>query len=145
MLFRRGAAYSQDLRERVFAIADGGVSVTQTARLLMVSVSYVSKVLSRRRVAGERSAKPQVCHVPPKLLGLRTSLAAKVAEVPDATLAELRAWLLATHGVSASDALLHRELGLLGVTYKKSPSGQRNRTVPTLPPPGRTGARVRAR
>ena len=45
MLFRRGVAYCQDLRERVFAIADGGAGVNQTARLLMVSVSYVSKVL----------------------------------------------------------------------------------------------------
>jgi hypothetical protein len=47
MLFQRGKAYSQDLRERVFAAAEDGGRVGQIARGLRVSVSYVSKVLSR--------------------------------------------------------------------------------------------------
>jgi len=45
MLWQRGKSYSQDLRERVFAAADDGEPVGQIARLLRVSVSYVSKVL----------------------------------------------------------------------------------------------------
>ena len=70
MLFRRGKSYSQDLRERVFAAADDGERVVRIAAMLHVSVSYVSKVLSRRRLTGEETARPQCCHVVPKLSGL---------------------------------------------------------------------------
>ncbi len=49
MLFRKGQAYSQDLRERVFALFDAGDAAGEIAEALRVSVSYVSKALSRRR------------------------------------------------------------------------------------------------
>ena len=39
MLWHRGKASSQDLRERVFAMADAGTRVGQTATLLRVSIS----------------------------------------------------------------------------------------------------------
>ena len=42
MLYQRGKAYSQDLRERVFAASDDGERVGEIAELLRVSVSYVS-------------------------------------------------------------------------------------------------------
>ena len=82
--------------------------------------------------------------MPAKLAGLRAALADKVAEQPDATLAELCAWLQAVHGVAASGTLMHRELAKLGVTYKKSPSGRPNRIVPTWPARVRNGARASA-
>jgi hypothetical protein len=50
MLWRRGKSHSQDLRERVFAAADDDEPVGQIADALRVSISYVSKVLSRRRL-----------------------------------------------------------------------------------------------
>jgi transposase len=130
MLFRRGKSYSQDLRERVFAAADAGEAVGQIARMLQVSVSYVSKVLSRRRDTGETKARPQRCHMVPKLAELYNVIRAQVALRPDATLAELRAWLLATHGVSASEALLCTTLAQLDLTLKKSRCAQPNRIVP---------------
>ncbi len=105
MQWRRGKAYSQDLRERVFALCDAGDAVGEIAEALRVSVSYVSKALSRRRDTGETSAHAQWCHVAPKLLGLYDAIRAKVASRPDATLAELRHWLGEMHGVSASDGL----------------------------------------
>src|ERR1700677_4499223 len=67
MLWRRGKSYSQDLRERVFAAADDGEPVGRIATMLRVSVSYVSKVLSRRRLTGQMEARPQRFHVVPKL------------------------------------------------------------------------------
>src|SRR4051794_27012952 len=70
MLWRRGKSYSQDLRERVFAAADEGEPVVRIATMLRVSVSYVSKVLPRRRLTGQTQARPQRCHVVPKLSGL---------------------------------------------------------------------------
>ena len=44
-----GKPYSQDLRERVIATVDSGTRVCAAARLFLVSVSYVSKVVGRRR------------------------------------------------------------------------------------------------
>jgi hypothetical protein len=49
MLCQRGRAYSQDLRERVFAAWDDGERVGEVAELFRVSVAYVSKALTRRR------------------------------------------------------------------------------------------------
>jgi transposase len=95
---------SQDLRERVFAAADDGEPVGRIATMLRVSVPYVSKVLSRRRLTGQKTARPQRCHVVPKLSGLYPAILAQVTSRPDTTIAELRAWLLETHKVrQASD------------------------------------------
>jgi len=62
MLYQRGKAYSQDLRERVFAASDDGERVGEIADLLRVSVAYVSKALTRRRTTGETTARQQHGH-----------------------------------------------------------------------------------
>jgi len=98
MLFQRGKAYSQDLRERVLAAADGGMPVGRIATMLLVSVSYVSKVLSRPRLTEVRTALAQVCHLRPKLGDLMEALRAQVAAQPDATPRELTKWVQAKHG-----------------------------------------------
>jgi transposase len=124
MLWYRGKAYSQDLRERVFAAAEEGEPVGRIASLLRVSVSYVSKVLSRRQLTGETTARPQRCQVTPKLSGLHPAILAQVTSHPDATIAELRAWLLETHKLAASTGLMNKTLAALDLTYKKvSPRG----------------------
>ncbi len=127
MLWRRGKAYGQDLRERVFAAFDAGVPVGQVAAMLLVSVSYVSKVLSRRRLTGETTARPQRCHVPRKLTAHEAQIRTQMAARPDATLAELQAWLLGTHQVRASSALLSSTLRRLGLTLKKDLACRRTR------------------
>lgn len=119
MLWRRGKAYSQDLRERVFALFDAEEAVGEIAETLRVSISYVSKVLSRRRDTGETAARPQRCHVVPKLSGFYDAIRAEVKSRPDATLAEMRRWLSETHKVSVSDGLMHSTLVTLGLTLKK--------------------------
>jgi transposase len=145
MLWRRGKSYSQDLRERVFAAADDGAPVGRVAAMLHVSVSYVSKVLSRRRLTGQKTARPQRCHVVPKLSGLHPAILKQVSSRPDATIAELRAWLLVTHKVSASTGLMNKTLAALDLTFKKSPStlpSRRARTLPRRAPNGRNSSRT---
>jgi len=142
MQWWRGKAYSQDLRERVFALCDAGNAVGEIADALCVSTSYVSKALGRRRDTGETSARPQRCHVPPKLSGLHGAVQAEVTSRPDATLAERR-WLGAAHGVSASDGLLHGTLAKLGLTHKKrrcTPPSRAARTVRRRVRSGRGGS-----
>lgn len=140
MLWRRGKAYSQDLRERVFAAADDGEPVGRIAATLRVSVSYVSKVLSRRKLTGQKMARPQCCHVAPKLSGLYPPILARVTSHPDATITELRAWLLETHKVSASTGLMNKTLAALDLTLKKSPSTPPSKRVRMLPRRATNGA-----
>jgi transposase len=101
--------------------------------MLRVSVSYVSKVLSRRRLTGQTQARPQRCHVVPRLSGLYPAIEAQVSRRPDATIAEWRAWLLETHKVSASAGLMNKTLAALDLTFKKSPSTLPRKSVRTLP------------
>ena len=113
MLWKRGKAYSQDLRERVLAEADDGAEVGEIATILRVSVSYVSKVLDRRRRTGETAARPQRCQLKPKLAALYEEIAAWVNEHPDATIGELQVWLRQTHQISASSGLICRSLDVI--------------------------------
>lgn len=119
MARRRGRAYSQDLRARILAAADEGERVGAIAARFRVSVSYVSKVLSRRERTGVTTALPQRGHVAGKLSGLHEALRTRVMAFPDATLLELRAWLATTHHVTASPALLCKKLAEQRLTYKK--------------------------
>ena len=142
MLWEHGKAYSQDLRERVFAEADNGATVGKIAKLLRVSVSFVSKVLGRRRETGETTARPQRCQLTPKLAPQYEAIREWVKQHPDATINELRVWLMEAHQVSASTGLVCETLALLGLTRKKRPSGRRNKTVRISPQPGRTGGKL---
>jgi transposase len=141
MLWQRGKAYSQDLRERVLVAADDGLPVGRIAALFRVSVSYVSKVLSRRDRTGRRTALPQRGHLLPKLAALHDAIRTQVTARPDATLAELCTWLSQTHQVSASSGLMWKTLDALELTYKKSRSERRSRTARTLPPNAPRGVR----
>ena len=140
MAWRRGAAYSQDLRDRVFARRDAGETVGEIAEALCVSVPYVSKVLSRRDQTGEVAARPQRCHVAPKLSGLYAAIQAEVKARPDVTIAELCQWLAQTHHVTASSALMHGTLRKLGLTRKKRRFTHPNKNGPMWHTPGLNGA-----
>jgi transposase len=133
MAWRSGQSYSADLRSRVLATVDGGLPAREAAARFRVSVSYIYKALGRRAATGEVEARPQRNHQELKLAAHHDALRAEVARRPDVTLHELRAWLLTTHGVTASLGLMHRTLARLGLTLKKSRSGPKSRTGPGLP------------
>ena len=123
MLWQRGQPYAQDLRERVFALADEGIPLGQSAKQRRVSGAYVFKVLIRRRKSGHKTgqttALPQRCHVPRNLADLHDKIAAQVAARADATIAELRAWLSETRKVSASTGAMWKTLTALKLTFKQ--------------------------
>ena len=124
MLYQRGRAYSQDLRERVFAAWDDGERVGEVAELRRVSFAYVSKALTRRRTTGETTVRAQHGHKLPKLAPVYAAIRAYVAE-RGITIAELRTWLLATHQVAASVGRIWHTLKLLGLSLKKVAPGSR--------------------
>jgi transposase len=112
----------------VLGVADTGAPVGRIASILMVSVSYVSKVLSRRRLTGETEARPQRCHVAPKLAAFHDLIRERIVSFPATTLDELRRWLEMEHGVLASRSLLSQTVNDLGLTFKKD--HPRRRTGP---------------
>ena len=114
-----GSPYSQDLRERVISVVDGGMGAYQAAPLLRVSVSYIYKALGRQRETGETTARPSGRGPAPKLAAHDEALRQRIVEVP-ATLEEIRAWLLATHRMQVSIGCLWKRLRHLGLTLKKS-------------------------
>ena len=145
MAWKSGQSYSTDLRSRVLAALDGGSPAGATAQLFQVSVSYIDKALGRRAATGETEARAQRNRQTLKLVDHHAAIAVEVALRPDATLDELRAWLLATHQVTASLGLMHKTLARLGLTRKKSRGGRRSRIGPTSPSGASPGEPGKAR
>jgi transposase len=137
-----GRAYSQDLRERVMAAADSGTGAYAVASIFRVSVSYIYKLLGRRRRTGETRARPWAGGPKPKLAGQGEALRARVMSEPDATLAELQAWLMAEHNVKVSIGCLWKMLRQLGLTLKKSHCAPPNKTARISPRPATNGGRA---
>jgi transposase len=120
MTHQRGRAYSQDLRSRVLAASDRGLTARQIAAMFDVSVSYPIKVRQRRDRTGEVAAlKPKQVQVR-RLSGHEGALREQVACRIDATLAELCAWLGEQRGVRLGRTALWRGLRRLGLTLKKT-------------------------
>jgi len=124
-------ALSVDLRDRVVAVIDGGLSRRQAAARFGVSVSSAIRwhALARRtgtatprRQGGDRRAGRIEAHA--------DVILSAVAKQPDITLAELGE-LLAGHGVSVGIATLWRFFARRKITLKKSPGMPRSRIVPT--------------
>ena len=98
-------AYSDDLRANLlqpYASGDGGLR--QLANRFRVSYGWAQKILRVQRRTGktERPAgRPR--GIPSRLTPeLREDMRLRLAQYPDATLAELQAWLEVTHTVIIS-------------------------------------------
>ncbi len=84
--------YSMDLRERVSAVIDEGEgSQRQVAKRFRVSVSFVTRLIQRRREAGTLAPKAHGGGPRPALgFPERVRLAMLIVETPDATLKQLK-------------------------------------------------------
>jgi transposase len=119
-------AYSMDLRVRVLADCQGGMTAPQAAAKYSVSVGWVKKVKGRLRATG--SAAPGRPGNPrrPALEAHEGRLRQAVERRPDATLAELRQAL----GLDVSLSALCRHLQRLKLARKKSPCAPPSGTGP---------------
>ena len=125
------AAYSLDLRERVLRAYDGGMNVATVAATFDVSVSWVYRLVQRRRETGSIAPRQQTKFRRRALSpDEETRLVFLITVQPDATLAELQQALPTTAALST----LWRTIDRLGITVKKN--GTRRRTAP----PGRRGS-----
>jgi transposase len=121
--------YSMDLRERVVAAYDAKTgTMEELAARFSVSLSWVKKLVRRRRETGTFAPKPHGGGQKQKFEGERLEqLRAWVEEDPDATLQEL----LERSKVQASIMAVQRALLRLGCRRKKSHCGRPSRIAPT--------------
>lgn len=139
-----GRPYSQDLRERILAAVDGGMTPAEVAELFSVDVSYVYKVLIRRRTTGITTALPWAAGPRPKLEQHEEALRRHVSKFSDATLEEIRAWLISERGVKVSVGCLWNTLQRMKLPLKKSHSMPPNSSAKTSPKSVEPGVPLRA-
>jgi transposase len=108
-----GAAYSQDLRDRIIAARDGGMKTIRVAELFQVSASWVRRVMQRRREHGESGPRPRGGATVIKID--LDQLRLLVQQQPDATVRQLHERLKIACSVSAVDMALRR----MGLSFKK--------------------------
>jgi transposase len=108
--------YSIDLRERVAAAIDQGQSQRQVARRFGVSLSFVTRLIQRRREAGTLAPKAHGGGRQPALdFPQWVRLARLISEQPDATLKQLKE----RGGFTCTLTTLWRTLRSFNLTFKK--------------------------
>lgn len=108
-------AYSLDLRERVLADRDEGMSKAAVARKYRVSTRWVYNLEKQRESTGEIAPRRGKTGPKPKLAAHTERLLKLVEEQPDAALHEIRDRL----GVPVCIGTVWNTLKALGVTFKK--------------------------
>jgi transposase len=119
--------YSTDLRERVLADCDAGLTTRAVARKYRVSESWVRRLKQLRRETGRVAPAPPRGGQPPTWAAYAERIRAAVAQAPDATLDEYRA----RFALPLSRSALARALVALGLPRKKSRRGRPSRTART--------------
>lgn len=115
-----GRPYSEDLRGRIIAAVEGGVSRNAAAKRFSVSVSCVVKLMQRFHRTG--TVAPAARGRRPYALAEHETLVRElVAAQPDQTLDELT-WQLQDRGIHVSRSAVNRFLQACGLTFKKSRS-----------------------
>ena len=108
-------AYSSDLRQRVLADCDAGMSTEDVAVKYRVSASWVRRLKQRRRETGSTEPKKQRHGLVASWAEHAEAIDAVVRQRPDDTLEEHRARL----GLGLSISSLWRAMKALGLTVKK--------------------------
>jgi transposase len=123
-------AYSMDLRERVVAAVDAGMTQLQAAALFGVSLRTVERYLARRRATGGLAPTEQRHGPEPTVRrALQAWLPARLKAAADATLAEHAAAFAADGGQPVSLSAMSRAIAGLPPApgAERTPGGRRRR------------------
>jgi transposase len=121
---------SADLRGRVIAAIEDGVSTREAARRFRIGISTAGSWYRRYRETGEVEARKQGQPSRSKLDAHETFILGLIDEQPDITLAEIGERLASERGVSAVTSTIWLFLDRRGITFKK-----RRRTPPSSSAP----------
>ena len=117
---------SLDLRERLVAAVDGGLSRRAAAERFGVAVSTAVKWMDGWRRTGDVRPHPQGGDKRSyRIEAHAAEILALIEERPDITLSELAAHLFEAHGLKVAESTVWRLLDRHGVTYKKNRARQR--------------------
>jgi transposase len=117
---------SIDLRERVIAAVEGGLSRRAAAERFGVAVSSAIKWVDQWRRTGDvRPRRQGGDYRSHRIEAHAAEILALVEETPDMTLAEIAAHLDETHGLKVADSTVWRMLDRHGMTLKKNRARQR--------------------
>jgi transposase len=112
-------AYSLDLRVRVLAALDGGMSRADAVRTFQVSLGSIKRWLRLRQSGDSLSPKPRTGKTTSISAAQLPTLRFQLEQFPDASLAEhARRWN-ADHATSLSQWTLGRAIRRLGWSRKK--------------------------
>ena len=120
--------YSQDLRQRIVAAVEGGVSRRQAAALFDVGISTVIHWVRRFRETGSVAAKPMGGDRRSLLTGERNFILERIEAEPDLTVEELRDELR-TRGVVVGYGTVWRFIAREDLTFKKKRARSRARAA----------------
>ena len=123
-----GKPYSEDLRQGVVQAIETGHTYEEVSDLYGVSVSSVSRFVTRWRGTGSVSPEKFGGYKGYALEPYRVRITQWIAARPDITMSELQA-RLANKKVAVSQTAIFRFLRHLDFTFKKKPA--RGRTRPT--------------
>ena len=119
---------SGDLRGRVIAAIEDGVSTREAAR--WIGISTAGAWYRRYRETGETQARKQGQPSHSKLDAHEAFIVGLIEEAPDITLAEIAERLAAEHGMRAAPSTVWLFFDRRGITFKK-----RRRTPPSSSAP----------
>ena len=126
-----GKPLSMDLRERVIAAIDQGLSRRAAAERYGIAPSTSIRWDNERRATGSFAPKPQGGDMRSRRIEAHAEVIhAVLEETPDITLAELCRHL-SERGLAASTSSLWRFFRRHGITRKKRPATQSNRIART--------------
>jgi transposase len=120
-------AYSADLRQRVLADCDRGLTTRAVATKFSVSESWVRRLKQRRRATGQTAPHAQRHGPVPLAQTHGDRIRQAIRDRPDATLAELRQQL----GLTVALSTLWAAVAALGLRLKKKSPARQSRTGPT--------------
>ena len=117
-----GKSLSLDIRERVVALVDEGLSCHEAGRRLRILAASAVRIMQCRKQTGGMAAAPQGLPRRRNLDVVSHWLRARIDAEPDVTMPELAEALKREQDLTATPAMLSRHLiHRLGVTYKKIP------------------------
>jgi len=121
---------SADLRGRVIAAIEDGVSTREAARRFRIGISTAGSWYRRYRKTGEMEARKQGQPSRSKLDPHVDYIVGLIEATPDITLAEIGKRLVAERGVRAAPSTVWLLLDRRGITFKKRRRMPPNSSVP---------------
>jgi transposase len=133
---RRMRAYSEDLRKKIVAAIERGMTKTQAARLFDVSLSSVKRYARSARRGEPLTPKKSPGRPRKADEKARVLLEEDVKERPAATIGQRRRFLEHIMGTSLSDSTVRRLMKRMGFSQKKRTVGALERDEFLKEPPG---------